>query len=150
MAASTFQLGRGGTLGAATTSTGTVTPIGQLKSVSFSGAKSDFDDITNLGSPSNFREFVPTILDSGNVSFHGVWAQDDPGQMLMATSFAAQTLLYFTLQFALTGTEVTKGLSVTFSAYVSDLPLPDMNFDKASVFTGQLKITGPVTVTAGS
>jgi hypothetical protein len=148
MSASTFLLGKGGTLSTAATSNGTATPVNQLQKITFSGAKADYADVTNLSSPSNFREVAPTLLDSGNASFTGVYAVNDAGQQGLVTAFNDQSLLYVSVQFAPTGAQ-TVGLLVSFTAYVSDLPLPDMSYDGAASFNGTLKITGPVTLTAG-
>ena len=145
---STGFSGKGGSLSISTDGTA-FTKVAQIKSVKPGGSKANFDDITNIDSPDAFIERIPTTLDSGTVSFTCVSKPDDAGQTMMLAAFVAQTKLTCKLQYPPVGTQTT-GLLKTFSAYVSNCPMPSVDATSASTFDGELTITGPVTDTAGS
>lgn len=147
--ATNFVIAKGATFSFATSSTGTFSPVGQLKTISFSGGKSDLEDITNMGSTGAFREYAPTLLDSGQASISGVFDPADAGQTGLHAAFLGQTLIYCKLQFPKASDQTTTGLLRAFTAYVSEHNL-DAQFDKTSTLSATLKITGPITDTAGS
>jgi hypothetical protein len=149
MSATKFQLGKGAVLSSSTDGGTTWTPIKQLKTITFSGSKQDFDDITNLDSPGAVREVVPTLIDPGTADFQGVFNGTDPGQLALSAAFTAQTPLEFKLQFA-PGATQTVGFLRTWNGYMASKPQVDAQMDKASTFSGSVKITGPVTDTPAS
>lgn len=154
--ATTFILGYGATLAANTSSTGTGTPIGQLKSISYSGDAAEYADITNLGSPTAaaggppVREYAPSVITPSTATITGILnPSGDAGQTLISSSFATQTLLYFTHQFAPAAGQTT-GAKRTFSGYVSKKPVMDSTLQDAVTFNFELKITGVTTDTPGT
>lgn len=144
-----FHLGKGGVFSISMDGGTTYTPVKQLKTCSFTGAKSDFEDVTNMDSPGATREFAPTLLDSGEAQIQGVFLDTDPGQLAFNAAYAAQTLLTCKLQMAPRAGQ-TVGYLRTFSGYVSEGNNLDAQFDKSSTFSGTIKISGPITVTAGT
>src|SRR4051794_14038176 len=76
------KLASGGITGAAYTN------VAQLKKVNFSGLKAEFDDITNLDSPSIFKEWMKTVVDGDTVSFDGVMNPSDPTTQSLLTNLA--------------------------------------------------------------
>lgn len=145
--ATKFQLGKGAVLSLSTDGGTTWVPIKQLKTITFSGSKQDFDDITNLDSTGAVREVVPTLIDPGTADFQGVFAGADPGQIAVSAAFDAQTALEFKLQFvAMPG--YTTGPLRTFNGYMASKPQIDAQMDKSSTFSGSIKITGPIIDTA--
>ena len=58
-------------------------PLAEIKSSDFSGAKYDLDDVTNYES-GNFREWLTTLADSGEVSFEGNYIPSDASQSCAA------------------------------------------------------------------
>jgi hypothetical protein len=145
--ATKFVLGKGATFSISTDGT-LFTPVKQLKTIQFSGGKSDLEDITNMDSAGAFREFAPTLLDAGQAAVNGVFNPADPGQLAFNAAFIAQTLVHCKLQFAPAPGDST-GFLRTFSGYVTDDNL-DAQFDKASTLAATVKITGPVNDTPGS
>jgi hypothetical protein len=145
--ATKFILGKGSTFSISTDGT-LFTPVKQLKTVQFSGGKSDLEDVSNMDSPGAFREFAPTLLDAGQAAVNGVFNPGDPGQLAFNAAFVAQTLVHCKLQFAPAAGDST-GFLRTFAGYVTENNL-DAQFDKSSTLAATVKITGPITDTPGS
>jgi len=145
MSASKFVLGQGSVFSISTDGT-TFTPVNQLKTVSFTGTKLDTEDITSMSSPNSFREFAPTLLDSGQVSISGVFDPHDTGQTSFAAAFNAITLLTCKLVFPVMVGDST-GFTREFSGYVTEYTLSDA-FDKSANLSATIKITGQITDTA--
>lgn len=141
--------GKGGTLSISTDGTA-FTLVKQVQKISSSGQKSNFADITNLDSPDNYVEKLPTTLESGSLSFTVVSNPADAGQLMLLAAFQAQTKLTVKLQYPKVGAQTTTGLLKTFSAYVSAAPMPSMAVADASTFDAELMITGPVVDTPGT
>lgn len=141
--------GKGGTLSISTDGTA-FTLVKQVQKISSSGQKSNFADITNLDSPSNYVEKLPTTLESGSLSLTVVSNPSDAGQLMLLAAFQAQTKLTVKLQYPKVGAQTTSGLLKTFSAYVSAAPMPSMAVADASTFDAELMITGPVVDTPGT
>jgi len=139
-----FVLGQGSVFSLSTNGT-TFTPVAQLKTVSFSGTKMDTEDISNMGSPSAYREFAPTLLDSGQVAISGVFDPHDAGQTALAAAFNALTLLTCKLVFPVMTGDST-GFTREFSGYITEYTLSDA-FDKSATISATVKITGPITDT---
>lgn len=147
--ATKFHLGKGAAFSISTDGGTTFTQVKQLKTCNFSGAKSDFEDVTNMDSPGATREWAPTLLDGGEAQVQGVFLDTDPGQLAFNAAYAAQTLLVCKLQMP-PRTGQTVGYLRSFSAYVSEGNNLDAQFDKSSSFSGTLKITGPITSNPGT
>lgn len=116
------------------------TNIGQLKKFNFGGLKAEFDDITNMDSPSIFKEWMKTVVDGSDVTFDGVLNPTDvTTQGLLGTiSTAGAAALYF---WKITTTD---GSTFVFQAYVGDFKF-GAQYDKAITFSGSLKIVGNIT-----
>lgn len=130
------SLASGGTTGSAYTN------IGQLKKFNFNGLKADFDEITNLSSPSIFKEWMKTTVDGSEVSFDGVLNPTDTVTQSLLTNIAtsgSNALFYWKIT-------TTDGSTFVFTAYVSDFKL-GAEYNKAITFSGSLKIVGNITAT---
>jgi predicted secreted protein len=104
-----------------------------------SGFKADFADITNLSSVGSFKEWLPTTLEAGEVSFEGNYLGNaDATQTALRTEFTTQHLGAWTIVLPL-----GKG-TWTFDAYVADFGF-DATVDKEMKLTGKLKVTGEPT-----
>ncbi len=115
-------------------------PIAECVNFDLGGAKADFDDATNMDSVGNFKEFIPTLLESGELSFTGNFlGVASTSQAQLVSDFNNFTLSTWTMVFP-----SGRG-TVTFDAYVAqfDLKVPH---DKKVDFSSKLKITGPVTI----
>jgi hypothetical protein len=155
MAGTKASTGRGTVLSIGSGGTGeTYLPILQVKTWQPSGQQWKFDDVTNGNSPvagaGVLEEAIPATLSAGTWAIGGVFLPTDPGQLALATAFANGTLADFQLQLPASAAQPTKGNLYAFSAYVQDMPLPDLQFDKAQTFKCTLKINTLITVTAGS
>src|ERR1700735_4085347 len=67
-------------------------PLAEIKSIDFSGAKYDLDDVTNYES-GNFREWVTTLADSGELSFTGNYVPSDDSQASLLGFFNTGALV---------------------------------------------------------
>ena len=126
------------------------TTLAEIKTISFSGLKYDLADVTNMQS-GNFREWLPTLADSGNLSFSGNLIANDPSQGALISFFNSATLVTWEVVLPpapAQGFNTSLG-TFTFKAYVSSIDR-SIPFDKEASITGKLKITGEITYTAGS
>ena len=120
----------------------TYTTIAEVTKIAISGSKADLADVTNMDSPSNFREFLPTLLDSGEVTAEFNFIPADATQATVLSDFNGQVLSPWKIV-------LPNSLgNFTFTAYVSTLDV-DLPIDKQGTRSFKLKITGPVTFTAG-
>jgi hypothetical protein len=114
----------------------------QLKKFGFGGLKADFDDITNLDSPTIFKEWMKTVVDGSDVTFQGVMNPADPtleGLLSNLATAGSAALNYWKIT-------TTDGSVLIFQAYVADFKF-DVEYNKAMVFSGSLKIVGNVAAT---
>jgi predicted secreted protein len=130
------KLASGGVTGAAYTN------VAQLKKFNFSGLKAEFDDITNLDSPSIFKEWMKTVVDGDTVSFDGVMNPADPTTQALLTNIAtAGSAALFFWKITL-----TNGSTLIFQGYVQDFKF-GAEYNKAITFSGAIKIVGNVAAT---
>ena len=116
----------------------TYTTIAEVLKFNQSGGKSDLADVTNMDSPSNFREKLPTLLDSGDLSVDCNWIPGSSIQQQLTTDFNNQTLLYWKVL-------LSNGVNgVSFQGYVTDKNF-DVPIDKQITKALKITITGPIT-----
>jgi predicted secreted protein len=112
------------------------TTVAEIVNIDIGGAKADFDDATSMDSSGAFKEWIPTLLEAGEVSFTGIFkGSADASQAQLLSDFNNQVLQTWTI--VLPGGKGT----FTFSAYVAqfDVKIPH---DKKVEFSSKLKITG--------
>lgn len=119
------------------------TNVAQLKTIAFSGAEAAFEDITNLDSPTIFKEWIKTIVDAKDVSFTGILNPADPSTQglltqLQAAGSASQYYWKITLP---------NGSVIAFQGFVSGLNLVNVDYSKALTFSGKIMIVGPIVPT---
>jgi len=134
--------GYGSSLASGGTSGGSYTNVSQLKTFSFNGIKADFDEITNLSSPSIFKEWLKTTVDPAELPFSGVLNPTDPTTQSLLSSLQASgssALYYWKIT-------TTDGSTFVFQGYVSEFKF-NVEYNKAILFSGSLKVTGNVTQT---
>lgn len=122
----------------------------EVKSFQFSGSKADLADVTNYES-GIFREWLPTLNDSGEATFSGNLIPNDTSEQALIGFFNSQTLV--TWEFVLPanpaqGYNASLG-TFTFTAYVTSLERA-IPHDKEATISVKLKITGQITYTQGS
>jgi hypothetical protein len=132
--------GRGCTLGVSSTSSG-FTTIAQLRTFKFAGLKSTLEDVTNLSSPTAFKEWLPTIVDPSDLSFDGVLDPQNATIHSLPGLLQNQTEQYF--QITLTDPAST---ALTFQGYVTEYNPVSVDYSKALMFSGKIQITGPITI----
>jgi predicted secreted protein len=121
----------------------TYATIAEVTKIARSGSKADLADVTNMDSPDNFREYLPTLLDSGEVTFDCNLIPGSATQAAVLTDFNTQQLSPWKLV-------LPNSLGHwAFNAYVIDDDF-DLPIDKQGTKQVKLKITGAVTFTAGS
>lgn len=113
--------------------------LAEIKEINFSGAKYDLADVTNYES-GNFREWLTTLADSGEVSFTGNYIPSDASQAALLGFFNTGLLVSWKVTLPAASGAVTP---ITFKAYVSSLE-HNLPLDKEAMITGKLKITGQV------
>src|SRR6476619_5151780 len=65
--------------------------IAEVQKVTFSGNKVDFADVTNIQSPDNYKEFIPTLIEAGELSFDANFIPGDETQTDLYTARDART-----------------------------------------------------------
>jgi predicted secreted protein len=128
------------TAGSGGTSAGPFTNVGQLKKFAFNGLKADFDEITNLDSPSIFKEWMKTTVDGSDITFDGVLNPvDTPTQQLLSNIATSGSTALWWWQIT-----TTDGSTFKFQAYVAEFKF-GAEYNKAITFSGSLKIVGNIT-----
>jgi hypothetical protein len=95
------------------------------------------EDVTNQDSPNNYREWIPTLIDGGTVTFAASFIPTDSTQAGILTDLQARTLMDFEVEIGTTGLALFwSGFVVKFgtSYPVANVALVDVD----------IKVTGPV------
>jgi len=112
--------------------------ISEIKKMSFTGAKLDLADVTNVQS-GTYREFLPTLLDAGEISFEGNMIPGDATQDVLNTAFTNAIKTNFQVLFP------NANGNIQFAGYVVGVERT-IEVDKALTISGRIKITGPITL----
>lgn len=124
-----------------------LTTIAEVKKVDFTGGKADTADVTNMDSTGAYREFLPTLLDAGELSFDGNYLGGiETTQAELQSTFDSQILSSWKIVLPTPPGESASRGSWTFKAYVTSFD-PAFPVDKEASFTAKLKITGARTFT---
>lgn len=126
------------------------TELAEIVTIQFSGLKYDLADVSNMQG-GNFREWLPTLADSGDLAFTGNLIPNDPTEAELVEFFNTATLATWQVVLPAApaqGFPVSLG-SFTFRAYVSGIDR-DIPVDKQATISGKLKITGEIVYTEGS
>lgn len=122
--------------------------LAEIKQADFSGQKLDLADVTNFQS-GQFKEWLATLLDSGELSFKGNFIPGDVSQASLLGFFNSASLVAYKVILPTNPATGQPFGHFTFNAYVStyEWGLP---IDKEATISGKLKITGAITYVAGS
>jgi hypothetical protein len=131
------------------TPTEVFTAIAEIKKITRGGSKADLADVTNMDS-GNYREYLPTLLTPGEITFEGNYIPNDPTTATLQSDFDGQQLHHWRIVLPSTSAYPTSLGQWEFSAYVTGLDLPDLQVDKEATMTAKLTITGAPTFTAGT
>ena len=123
------------------------TLIGEVKSIKQTGNQWDTEETTNLQSTA--KEFLPTLQDSGEYQIDGNRVAGDAGQVALEAAFAAGSLQPFKVTIPKSALQTTTGDSYAFTAMVLSR---EFSYESTKVipFSVKLKVSGPITFTAGS
>jgi hypothetical protein len=150
---------KGAVLSIGTPGTGeTFTSILQVKSISITPAKTEFDDMTNLGSPTFgnvvIKEPIPVSVTPGSFTAQAIYLPSDTGLAALRAAFSTQALQDFKLQLPpdTFGGQTTTGDLIAFSGYVMEQPITDTagGPDKILVYKISATITTVPVITPGS
>lgn len=109
--------------------------VGEVKKVEFTGDKVDLDDVTHMQSPDARREYIPTLIDDGEMSLEANFIPDDVGQIELKTVRDARSKRDFKVT-------LPNSLGIyTCEGYVVGFTRPLLH-DKASPLSAKVKITG--------
>lgn len=125
--------------------------IGEIRSLTQSGNTWETSDVTNFQSGFT-KEFIATILDSGEFEATCNRVSSDAGQVALVAAFNGATpgsLQPFTIQLLKSGTQTTTGDSIAFNAIVQSSNM-SIEPTKEITSTYRLKVSGNPVTTAGS
>lgn len=112
--------------------------IDEVKTINFTGSKADLADVTNMQS-GVFREWLPTLNDSGELAFTANYLPGDSTQTKLIGFFNAQTLVSWNVV-------LPNSLGIiSFKGFVVGLDR-DIPVDKEASMSGKIKITGAITL----
>jgi hypothetical protein len=131
--------------------------IGQVKSISFTNPKWQYEDVTCLSSPTFgpgvVKEQTPTLLDPGTMTGQAIYLPSDAGLVALRASNLAGNVAAFKVQLPIdiVGGQSSAGDKYTFSGYVSELPLPDtLDTSKIVTYKFTVQINTVISPTQGS
>ena len=81
------------------------TTVAEIKRIGGPGAEAEMIDVTNLDSTDNTKEFLPGLVDSGEVSFEGNFL-DSATQEVLRTAMYARTTATCVLNWPFTTTAI--------------------------------------------
>jgi predicted secreted protein len=115
--------------------------IEEVQTVEFTGSKVDLVDVTNMQSPSAYREYLATLKDAGELQFTANFLPAASGQGLLQSAFESRAVQQW---------KVTLPSSLgefDFAGIVTSID-HSLTFDKEAKLTVKVKITGPNVFTA--
>ena len=124
------------------------TPLAEIKQADFSGQKLDLADVTNFQS-GQFREYLATLLDSGDLTFKGNFIPSDASQAALLGFFNNASRVNYELILPINTTTGLPYGHFLFTGFVAgyEWSLP---IDKEATISGKIKITNAITFIAGS
>lgn len=139
---SLLEMGDGGT------PTELFTVIAEISDISKSGAKADTVDVTNMQSPSGYREFISGLRDAGELAITANWITLDAQQQALQTKFDTGAKANFKIVLPqIAGGSITPG-NYAFSAVVTGLDF-SLSPTKQAVLSAKLKLSGKPVFTPG-
>lgn len=115
--------------------------VGHLTSISSPSMSQETIDVTTLDSPGEYREFLASFKDGGEVTASGYFVPDDPGQAAVYAAFENGTNEVFEIQFP-----AAMGASWEFEGVVTAFQTT-ADLEEAISFEITIKVSGkPVLV----
>ncbi len=136
----------GGTVKWNTTTT-TYNAILEAKTLILPEDQQDYIEVTSLDSPNGRREFIPGLIDAGEVTLECNYT---PAMMGLAKGYSeAGTLIYFETQLVQTVDQSTTGDKFEWSGFVTP-SVPTPGVDGSMMLNLLVRTSGGVTYTTGS
>ncbi|MCK9518049.1 MAG: hypothetical protein M0R74_03315 [Dehalococcoidia bacterium] len=128
-------------LGYGTTFTWDGVTVAKLKSIGGIELSLDTVDVTTHDSADSYKEFIPGLIDAGEISLEGLFDYTDTtGQHAMLTDMNARESKTAVITFP-----TATGATWTFTGYITKLKIGDAPVDDAIPFTASIKVTGKPT-----
>lgn len=118
----------------------TYTTIAELTSIGVSGPTVETIDVTNHDSPSAYREFIPSLIDSGELTFEANWVPSNAVQAQVRTDMVARTRRLFQLVYP-----TSPAKTHSFAGYITAFNVGNATVDDKLTVSGTIKIDGPIT-----
>lgn len=115
------------------------TTIAEVLDIDGPEQEAETDEVTNQSSPSNYKEYISTLLDGGDVKFKCNRIPGDSSQAGLLTALQGRGLEAFTLD------DPNSVETISFDARVKKWGTK-YPVGKAATLDITLKITGPVTI----
>jgi len=116
--------------------------IGELNKIGGISFRRDMIDVTTHQSAGGYEEVLPGIIKTGSVPIAGnFYPGDTAGQIGLKSDLDNGTLQTFAISFP-----ATTGTSFTFSAYVEEFTIGEVDVNGIIPFSASLKITGQPTL----
>ena len=132
------------------------TAVAQVKTLQLNGQKVSYEDISNLDTPTlgtsvvPLKEKLPQTAEPGNLALGGIYLPMDTGYQALVTAYESQALSTFSIQLPKGPGQTTNGNLFAFSGYISELPVPDVQWDKTLTFKTTIELATDITITVGS
>ncbi len=110
--------------------------ISEVRNIGVPSIKLDFDEVTNLDSTSEYREYIPTLKDGGELDATANFLPDDETHQDFQAAIEARTLKNWRVEYPDGGYHYFQGYAAEYK--------PDVQFDKAMTVTLKIRVTGPV------
>ena len=118
-----------------------LTQLGELVSVTPPQRSRDTIDTTHHGSTGDYREFVSSLIDAGEVSFTINWVPNDATDTLLNAAFAAGDVR----SFAVDVNRVTGMQRISGSAILTEFSPDEVGIEDKMTAQLTLKVSGPIT-----
>lgn len=141
MGASKARWGKGATISVGGSAVGEILSIGGVE------VSRDTADVSNHDSDGDFKEYIPTFRDGGEVAITGNYVQGDVGQLALGTAAASGAASAIVITFPKLSTE-SAAAKWSFNAIVTKYkPVDEAGTADQLKFGATLKITGAPTFT---
>ena len=130
--------GPGFLLGVASSDLGPFTTVEEVKEIKGPEQVLATVDVTNQSSPNFYREWIPTLIDGGTVTFPVNYNPANTEQQQALTILQSRTLTYF--QLVIGSTSMAFHWAGYFTKFGGTWPV-----ENVAAIDVEIKITGPVT-----
>lgn len=116
--------------------------VAGLNAINGISISADTVEVTTHDSADGYKEFIPGLLDAGEITLEGFFSYTDAaGQQAMLTDMNARSTKTGVITFP-----VSTGTTWTFSGMLTSLKLGDAPVDGAIAFSATIKISGKPTL----